>query len=450
MNSENNFLSKLNEHIRKSVTLKLMIILLVGLLLLIPMAMVKNIIHERATLMKKATFEVSSKWANGQIICGPVLTIPVVDIDSSSSEVERHAIDLHILPEKLNISGDVKTEKLKRGIYKVVVYRSDLSMEGSFKNLKQQLEPFEEVKWDKATITIGISDLRGIKDQIKFKWNERNLAVEPGSNIPDIIEKGITFSLSNPDFPERRDYDFSLTLDLQGSHNLSFVPLGATTKVDLRSSWQEPKFDGAFLPDKREVSSNGFEAKWKVLELNRNYPQHWKSSQITAPILYESRFGVDLILPVNDYQKSMRSIKYAIMAILLTFLVFFLTEIMNKQRIHPFQYTLVGLALVLFYTLLVALSEHLSFNVAYIISSSIVILMISLYSLSVFNRRKYTFILAAVLTGIYISLFVNLQLSDYALLLGSAILTIMLALAMYLTRKIDWYKISMLEPEENG
>ncbi len=234
--------------------------------------------------------------------------------------------------------------------------------------------------------------------------------------------------------------DFKYDLDLQGSNNLSFIPIGNTTDIKIKSSWNAPSFNGTFLPDERSVSDSGFEAQWHILQLNRNYPQMWEGNMYSET-MHSSAFGVNLIESLDDYQKSMRSVKYAILIIASTFLVFFLVEMMNGKRIHPFQYILVGLALCLFYILLVAISEQLNFNAAYIISAAAIVVMISLYSISIFTSKKLSFLLFAILTVLYGFLFVTLQMSDYALLTGSIGLTIMLASTMYFTRNINWYTI---------
>lgn len=151
---------------------------------------------------------------------------------------------------------------------------------------------------------------------------------------------------------DNKKVNFEFLLSLRGSQNMSFVPIGSTTEVNLSSSWESPSFNGNFLPDKREISSDGFKANWLILQLNRNFPQSWVETDQSTK-MKEAAFGVDLIIPLDDYQKSMRSAKYSIMTIALTFLVFFLVEILNKRKIHPFQYILVGLSLCLFYILLV-------------------------------------------------------------------------------------------------
>jgi inner membrane protein len=258
---------------------------------------------------------------------------------------------------------------------------------------------------------------------------------------------GVTVDLPGTQDKIGRKVDFEFLLDLRGSQNMSFVPIGNITEVNMQSGWESPSFNGNFLPDTREPNSDGFKANWLILQLNRNFPQSWIETDQSAK-MQELAFGVDLILPLDDYQKSMRSAKYGVMTIALTFLVFFLVEILNKRKIHTFQYILVGLALCLFYILLVSISEHTNFNFAFGISAMGIVLMITLYSLSIFKVMKLMFLLMFTLVGIYGFLFITLQLADFALLMGSIGLTLILGATMYFTRKINWYKLN-IETEWN-
>ncbi|MCB0638596.1 MAG: cell envelope integrity protein CreD [Lewinella sp.] len=444
MNTEKSFFERLNDWIKNSVTLKLVTITILMLLLLIPATMIRSIIQEREALNRQATEEVSAKWAEQQRLNGPILTIPLIYEYDQDDELVTKTRYWYILPEQLTINGSVEPETLRRGIYEVVVYASQLEVSGAFALDQQVPDPndLKTIDYEHAFLTIGISDLRGIKDQIRFAWDNQNLDVEPGSRISDLIYSGITIDVPGLAAKWGQPADFSFALNLQGSQQLSFVPIGSQTDVRLTSPWTAPSFDGAFLPDSRTLSDNGFEASWSVLELNRNYPQSWISTDIASK-LSASAFGVDLLMPLDNYQRSMRSAKYAVMTIALTFLVFFLVEVLNKRRIHPFQYALVGLALCLFYILLVSISEHLDFNTAYGIATAAVVLMVSLYSLSVFRQRRLSVILVALLLGIYGFLFVTIQLTDYALLIGSIGLSLILAATMYFTRNINWYKLNI-------
>lgn len=442
METEKAPLERVNTWIKNSVTLKLITVTILMLLLLIPTSMVESIIRERESLNNMATMDVSSKWAERQEINGPVLSIPLIYEYENEEKTYTATKYWHILPNKLDINSTIEPKTLKRGIYEVVVYDSELAISGNFNMMELEDQSFlKEIRFDQAFLTIGISDLRGIQNNILVKWNDQNLKVEPGSKIKDLIVSGITVQVPNVE-ADAQKLSFDLKLELQGSQNMSFVPIGSTTNVSITSPWNAPSFDGNFLPDTREITDEGFKANWKVLELNRNYPQSWVGSKNEIH-LRDSSFGVSLILPLDDYQKSMRSAKYAVMTIALTFLVFFLVEILNKRKIHPFQYALVGLGLCLFYTLLVSISEHSNFNFAYGISALSVVTMISLYSLSVFKKKKLTVLLVGTLTSIYGFLFVTIQMADYALLLGSLGLTLILALTMYFTRKVNWYNLNI-------
>ncbi len=436
---------KVNNWIKNSVSLKLMVITILMLLLLIPSAMIERIISERELLSEEAIREVSLKWAGSQQINGPILTIPVVFDETHDDKTTRATRYYHMLPEALDIIGAIEPQKLKRGIHEVVVYKSDLELAGSFNISKKIVEDnIVEIQYDRAFLTVGLSDLRGIKDEVVMQWNKERLTVEPGSKIPGLIESGFTIDLPPLSNSETQKFDFALDLKLRGSQTLSLTPLGSVTNAKLHSSWEDPSFNGNFLPDERDVTESGFNASWKILQLNRNYPQQWFGSEYSKSIK-ESGFGLDLLLPIDDYQKSMRSSKYGAMMIALTFLIFFVVEILNKRKIHPFQYILVGLGLCLFYILLVSISEHLGFNMAYLISAIAIIGMISVYSFSVFRSRKFSILVFIAMSVIYNFLYVTLQLAEYALLMGSIGLTLILGTTMYLTRNIDWYKINISE-----
>lgn len=445
---------KLRRGGRNPFALKAVIIVVLIALLQIPTAMIKNIIRERNSLRDGAIEEVCSKWANSQSIVGPVLSVPVTyeikekvkQRDENGKETERTKVEIvntlyHILPENLMITGEVNPKTLKRGIYEVVVYESTLSISGNFSwiEVEDEIEGFKSIDFSKAYLTFGVSDLRGLKEQIKPVWDGQKLEVESGSRISGLINSAVTVNLPDISKITEKDIDFKFDVDMQGSQRLSFVPLGKETITRLKSDWSSPSFSGAFLPDEREVNEKGFTAEWKILQLNRNIQQAW-TGNFSSRKFEEAEFGVDLILPVDDYQKTMRSAKYGIMTIALTFLIFFLVEVINKQRIHPIQYSLVGLALCLFYVLLLSISEQINFNTAYAISTFGIVAMIALYSLSVFDLKRITGILILILTGVYTFLFVTLQLADYALLMGSIGLTVILGLTMYFTRNINWYQ----------
>jgi inner membrane protein len=440
METTKNQLENMSQALKRSVTLKVISIFVLMMLLMIPMSYVKSLINERESLKHKVIDEVSAKWANGQTVYGPILTIPLKREIMEEGKTKTVHSQAHILPSELKIIGNIAPRSLRRGIYEVVVYDSQLSFSGDFENLSRYYPEFKEYEASlkDAFLTIHISDMRGIKEKIVVNWNGKTKEVEPGSNIGSLAASGITVKNVIND---QNNYSFSFDLKLQGSHFLKFIPLGRDTHVQLVSDWKNPSFSGSFLPESRNVSEEGFDANWQVLELNRNYPQFWIGDRNIQEV-HKSSFGVDLLLPINDYQKSMRSAKYALLVISLTFLTFFLVEIFNHSKVHPFQYILIGLALVLFYTLLVSISEHSSFNLAYLISGVTIISITGLYAHTILRHVKQTLALVVILGFTYAFVFVTLQIQDYSLLIGSIGLTAILAFTMYITRNIDWYELS--------
>ena len=207
----------------------------------------------------------------------------------------------------------------------------------------------------------------------------------------------------------------------------------------MTSNWNTPSFDGAFLPDKRDINTSGFNASWKILHLNRNYPQSWLNNSFSVN---NSAFGINLLLPIDNYTKTDRSIKYAILFIALTFLIFFFLELLNNKSVHPLQYILIGFALCLFYVLLLSISEHINYTLSYIIASVMTIGLITWYSLSILHDKKLSFLVGGNLVLLYSFIFTIIQLEDFSLLMGSIGLFLILALVMYFSKKINWKELT--------
>jgi inner membrane protein len=433
---------------KNAVMVKVAAIAFLTLMLLIPTAMIQSLVMERQKRLDEASQEIGSKWGYDQRVTGPLLTIPYYTfyLDKEQKQVNRTKHYVHFLPEDLKIEGNINPEVRYRGIFQVAVYNTELNFSGFFSELNSFAEGINtEIDWAGAFVTIGITDLRGIKEPIKFSWDQKEVSCEPGTRINEIVQTGVTVKMPLTSDYQTKGIDFSFKVSLNGSKSLNFVPVGKETNVSIVSSWASPSFDGAFLPESREVSEAGFTAKWRVLELNRNYPQRWIDSSYD---LSESAFGVSLLLPMDKYQITERSMKYAILFIALTFTVFFFVEILRKLRVHPVQYILVGFGLVLFYLLLLSLSEQLSFGLAYLIASVGIVTMISAYSSSIFRSRMLTLLLASLMVVLYGFLYILLQMQDYALLMGSIGLFIILSAVMYLSRKIDWYSVGVNSGEE--
>jgi inner membrane protein len=435
------------KNLKTNIYFKVGIIFFLILILMIPTSMVESLIHEREGVQTKAINEVSSKWGNGQTISGPFISIPFdkyikrFNKKDSINEIIKLKEWAHFLPEELKIQGNIIPEKRYRGIYEVVVYESKLKIQGNFDNIdfkKLDIDK-KDVHFGKATINIGINDLKGIEKQVTINWNNKDFSFNSGTSTKHIISSGI-----NAVVPIRKDsitnYIFTTEIDLKGSQYLYFTPVGKTTDININSNWNTPSFTGMYLPDERTVSSTGFNSKWNILHLNRNYPQEWIGNDYGID---SSSFGTDLLLPVDNYKKSYRVARYAILFLVLTFITFFFVEIMSKVFIHPIQYLLVGIAIIVFYTLLLSISEHIKFNLAYIIASILTISLVSLYTISILKSKQIGLLIFGILLIMYSFIFTIIQLEDYALLIGSLGMFTILCIVMYYSRKIDWYNIKL-------
>ena len=439
MTNNQDIVKKTANHIKRSVTLKIVSIGILILLLLIPAAMIQNLIRERQSRRDSVVKEISQKWGYSQIITGPFITIPFKTFFKDSDNKTQFNLNyLHILPETLDITGEMKPEIRYRSLFEAVLYNIKLKFSGNFKlPLASQLNiDSNNILWDKAYLSLGITDLRGIQDKIVIFFNKSAYDANPGLKTTDLAAAGVS-TLIKPLLPNEAN-SFSFDLNLNGSEQVSLIPVGESNTVKINSSWPSPSFNGAFLPATREVRKDGFSAIWKILHLNRNYPQFWEGAQYKVT---QSAFGVKLILMADIYQKSMRLAKYSIMFLLFTFATFFFSEIIKKQRIHPIQYILIGMAILIFYTLVLSLSEHMHFNYAYIISAASVTLIISGYAKAIISNSRFALTIFGILTILYCYLFIILQLEDYALIIGSIGLLIILTIVMYITRKINWYEI---------
>ncbi|MFH0953602.1 MAG: cell envelope integrity protein CreD [Verrucomicrobiota bacterium] len=423
--------------IRASTTFKILVIGFLMLVLLIPAGMVQSLIRERECRQSEVIREISSKWGQAQTIQGPILSVPY-RVASRTGDGSGYAVQhsLRILPENLSITGDVRTQLRYRGIYEAVLYTAKARLAGDFvlPDLKELGLSERDLDWSRATISVGLSDMKGINEDIRATLNGAEVVLNPGMETAALQGPGVSARVGLRRAPEK--LAFSLDIDLNGSRRFALVPVGRVTTVELSSGWPSPSFDGSFLPAERRVGKDGFTAQWKVLHLNRSYPQFWTDNAYQTD---DSVFGVSLVIPTDSYLKSTRTAKYAALFIALTFLAFFISETMRRIRIHPFQYLLIGLALIVFYTLLISISEHLSFGKGYLVASAATIALITGYARSVLRKQSLALLVGSLLTVLYAYLYVLLQLEDYALLLGSIGLFVILGLVMFLTRKVDWY-----------
>lgn len=428
-----------------SIIFRLILIFGIVVALIIPLIMIQSLIFERQEYRDEAIQEIYKSWAGEQVVAGPILTVETTSINTikDGAKVSTKSFTHH-LPENLEIDCELVPEIRYRGIYEVVVYKSKIKLKGNFaeiKNVKDNADNFSSIE---NYISFNVSDLRGIEENVKLKINNSELTVMPGLKNSEVFKNGFSSSII---FSEDESLSFSAEIILRGSSSIQFIPLGKTSEVKMNSNWDNPSFIGSYLPGKREISESGFSSYWKINHFNREYPQVWHDKNYE---IFKSTFGAKLLMPVDEYQKTMRTSKYGIMIIILTFISFFMIEIFSKRVIHPVQYLLVGLSLVIFYSTLLSISEYIVFKYSYLISSILIIILIALYVKSIYSSLRITLIITAILTLFYGLMYVILQLQDYALLFGNISLFIILAVIMYLTRKLNWFEVLSTRGKTNN
>jgi inner membrane protein len=407
------------------------------LVMMIPTFFISNLVNEREERQKNVVAEVSAKWAGAQTLSGPFLYIPYkIKTTAKDGKIEESVMHYWLLPEDLKVNGTVNHLIRPRSIYKVLLYRSVVETEGRFTlKLPSDILP-ETVIWKDVKLCYGLSDFKGIEERLSVNLNNTPIELTPGLPEDDIAENGLSANINLSDIDIDKDLNFNLQLKLKGSEVLHFIPLSGNSSYVLQSDWRSPSFDGNNLPAEREVGDSGFTAKWTFNKANLPFGTLLREVKFDPQTL---AFGATLLEPADQYAKTNRSIKYAILFIGLTFSLFFIVELMQKKPMHPVQYTLIGLALVIFYTLLLSVSEFVVFDLSYLIASAATISLVTWYAGAHFKAWKPALILFAALFILYAFIFVLIRLEDTALLIGSVGLFIILAIAMYFSKRINWY-----------
>jgi inner membrane protein len=278
--------------------------------------------------------EISNKWSAAQTISGPYISVPYFINDNNNPNAPAVKKYLYLLPEQLNINSTIATETRYRSIYKVPVYTADILLQGKFANnkLNKLNIPLQVIRWDEARLCIGLSDFKGIREEIHIKWNDSIYPFEIGLPENDLLLTGVSAAFPLSENNIMAGNNFSIRLKLKGSQKIYFTPLGSTTQVRMQSSWKDPAFDGKYLPDSHRINANGFSANWKILHFNRSFPQQFTSSSISNLQISESSFGINFLQPVDAYTQTMRSVKYAVLIISLTFFVYIFTLLSDKNK----------------------------------------------------------------------------------------------------------------------
>jgi inner membrane protein len=349
---------------------------------------------------------------------------------------------LHFFPESLTVDGVLKPEVRDEGKFKSILYSSDVKFAGSFNTSEftQKKISADKILWEDAYLSLGISDLRGVDKATSLKWAGANYKFAPGTNGLKLFNTGQHVLLNG--LSGGNTYPFSFTLSLHGSRELSVFPAGKENKISLSSSWSDPYFSGGFLPTQRSVTADGFNSQWDVSYFMRNLPQVWTDRDPSIiNSLAQYMVGVTLSTPVEFYRTTIRAVKYGSLFISMTFMAFFLFEIMTKVRIHEIQYLFVGLALCLFFLMLIAVSEWIPFTWAYVIATVPTIVQITWYTQAFTKSASKLLwkVTASTLSVLYVYLYVLLQLENYSLLCGAIGLFLALSVVLYTTRNINWY-----------
>jgi inner membrane protein len=433
----------------QSTTVKMAVVGFLTLILLIPLQFVKNLISERSMRKKEVIEEVSNLWGKDIYFYGPILKIPyksyeeynITNPKNGTVTIEKKVTtkSAYFFPESLTSKTNAKKNtSLKRGIYNNVVFTANMNFKGNFKQLNFEKIGIkaEDLLWDQASIVVKTTNLKSIKSDLNISLNNQKLNFESKSEEDTFYGTLESDKFDYNDLQRNGDIAFNFDMEYNGSNSIKFIPIGKKNIISMDSDWDSPSFEGAFSANDttKTIDKKGFHADWKILDINRAFAQQHLNK---LPNLNEYSFGAKFIETVDEYQQNERASKYGFLVIGLTFLVFFLIQSISKINIHVFQYSMIGLALIMFYTLLISITEHSSFTFAYIVAGIAVVVMISLYSKSILNN-KFSGFIAIALTALYTFIYVIIQLESYALLVGSIGLFAILGAVMYFSRKIEW------------
>ncbi|MEZ7011721.1 cell envelope integrity protein CreD [Aeromonas sp. S13(2024)] len=431
--------------VKQIFTHKIFLLLLLSLLLMVPVQSIMELNRERQAYRSQAIHSIMASSSGPQRLMGPIIVQPYtrsVTVEQEGKRfVRQEQIYRYLLPEQLDIRANMEVTPRKLGIYQAQVYQTRLSLSGRLPTAAQLQESAplagdSELVAGKPYLSLVLSDARGINSVPELQLGTQRIPFAPGARLGDALA-GIHAPL---DSLPQQDGTFHLELNLQGMNTLDIVPLGKESTLQLAGNWPHPNFIGDFLPGSRTLSPQGFEANWQTswfasdMETRFNRMMNGGDSNL-------STFSVSLVQPVDHYQLNERAAKYALLFIGLTFISFFMFELLKGLRVHPIQYALVGMGLAIFYLVLLALTEHLGFGWAYLVAALASVLLNGFYLSHVLGGPKKGIGFAALLGLVYAILYSLLQAEEIALLLGALLLFATLALIMLLTRKLDWYQV---------
>lgn len=426
----------------QTVTAKVLGVGVLALLMTIPLMQVRGLVRERQQLRTDAISQVAQGWGGKQVLGGPVLVVPTLrQVAAEGQATPRwQAGSESMLADALKLDVAMAVTTRSYGIYTAPVFVATVKLGAQFRAQDiAQYRHASDAPWQggKAELRLPIGDLRGLQEISDLRVNGQPARFESSadrlSGWPNVV---VPIDL---DVLGDQPIDVQISLKLAGTEALQMLPLARSTDVTMRAPWSAPSFVGAALPLEHAIDASGFGAHWHLLDLNRSYGQHWTDGDAMKAALQASTFGVQLYQPVDVYQRNVRAGKYGLLFIAMTFVAFFLFEVLKRLRVHPVQYLLVGAALATFYVVLLALSEQIGFGLAYALAAAAVVVLVGGYAMAVLHARRAGLLLGGVLGLIYAMLYGLIAAEQYALLIGALVLLAMVALMMYLTRRIDWY-----------
>ncbi len=446
---------------RHALLVKALVTGVLALGLVLPLGAILGLVHERQAASSAVRLEIQESGVRPQRLVGPILVVPFrkivvreqVDDAAKQKNLAPSWEDgqLYFSPEDLAVTVQVTTERRMRGIYSALLYDSKHQISGSFSvpaGFGAGSAAHTTYAWRDAYLLLGVGDTRGIKGAPRLSWGPETrpwAGGTRGSAIPAGIHAPV-----GPLALEARTYPFAIELELQGAQSIEYVPLGKQTTVAMTAEWPHPSFIGQFLPESRTVTARGFDARWRTSHLATDVDAALAACLRDGPAKVSSVLGVSLIEPVNAYLQTERAVKYGFLFIVFTFVVFQLFELLQKLAIHPVQYGFVGVALAVFFLLLLALSEHIPFVVAYVVASASCVGLLTFYVSHVLRGAKRAVGFSTLLALLYAALYVLLRSEDVALLLGAILLFGILAAIMVVTRHVDWYHLAASVPDGPG
>jgi inner membrane protein len=449
---------------------KIAMLVILILLLLIPVFMIRSLINERSHRADTVEESIMEAWGSQFTLYGPVIRIPVVGREEVRTKTERDGEKVEVImrnyalwitPKDVSLSTDFSARKKRRGIFSVALFSGNVSLSGnfSFERAKNELKQNQTMYPEQAEIIVGLASQKGIRRIIKADWNGGELFFKPGNRnftvdySGDKKSIGYTLPVGGNGVNALSPFDttgintFDIQFAVQGGKSIRVLPVGETTHVRVQTDWPSPSFQGGFLPVNYTLSESGFNAEWEISYLSRSIPLCWltdESGEYDGKADWRNEFfGVNFFKPLDHYALNTRAVKYAILFLVIPFLTLFFLEVFSQKSIHPAQYLLSGFANVVFYLLLLSISEHLPFSIAYLIAAAALTCMMTLYARSLLETWTRSAYMGLVMALLYLIMYLTLNAEDWALLIGSIAAFVITGVVMFLTRKLDWSSLNI-------